>query len=110
MKQDADDFIKLQGPDAFERLLSGSDNGMEFRMAQIAGKYDLRDDEARVAYCRGGQRRAVPLWKTPWSGRSTPPGRRRRPGLTPEAMQLEVQRAFKRKADQGQEGPGARGS
>ena len=51
IKQDADDFIKFQGPDAFERLLNGSENGVEFRMAQIAGKYDLKDDEARIAYC-----------------------------------------------------------
>ena len=41
VKQDADDFIKFQGPDAFERLLNGSENGVEFRMAQVAGKYDL---------------------------------------------------------------------
>jgi DNA primase len=51
IKQDADDFIKFQGPDAFERLLTGSENGIEFRMAQVAGKYDLTNDEARVAYC-----------------------------------------------------------
>ena len=51
VKQDADDFIKFQGKDAFEALLTGSENGIEFRMAQIAGKYDLSGDEARVAYC-----------------------------------------------------------
>ncbi len=51
VKQDADDFIKFQGKDAFEALLSGSENGIEFRMAQVAGKYDLTNDEARVAYC-----------------------------------------------------------
>ena len=45
VKQDADDFIKNQGPAAFERLLNGSENGVEFRMAQIAGKYDLRSEE-----------------------------------------------------------------
>ena len=33
VKQDADDFIKLQGKDAFEALLTGSENGIEFRMA-----------------------------------------------------------------------------
>ena len=32
VKQDADDFIKFQGAPAFERLLSGSENGIEFRM------------------------------------------------------------------------------
>lgn len=45
VKQDADDFIKLQGKDAFEALLTGSENGIEFRMAQVAGKYDLSSDE-----------------------------------------------------------------
>ena len=52
VKQDADDFIKFQGPDAFERLLNGSENGIEFRMAQVAGQVRPQpDDEARVAYC-----------------------------------------------------------
>ena len=50
VKQDADDFIKFQGPAAFERLLSGSETGMAFRLSQVAGKYDLTDDEGRVAY------------------------------------------------------------
>ena len=45
VKQDADDFIKYHGAAAFERLLSGSENGVEFRMAQMAAKYDLTDDE-----------------------------------------------------------------
>ena len=49
-KQDADDFIKNFGPDAFERLLSGSENGIEFRIAEVAGKFDLSDDRQRVAY------------------------------------------------------------
>ena len=59
VKQDADDFIKFQGKDAFEALLTGSENGIEFRMAQIAGKYDLSGDEARVGLLRGGQRAAL---------------------------------------------------
>ena len=50
VKQDPDDFIKYQGADAFERLLSGSETGMDFRMEQIAGKYDLKSDEGRLAY------------------------------------------------------------
>ena len=78
VKQDADDFIKFQGPDAFERLLSGSENGIEFRMAQVAAKHDLTNDEGRVAYCEEISRLLSTL-KTPWSGRSTPPGRPRPP-------------------------------
>ena len=50
VKQDADDFIKYQGRDAFEQLLSGSANGIEFTMSEIAAKYDLKDDKGRIAY------------------------------------------------------------
>ena len=97
VKQDADDFIKLQGPDAFERLLSGSENGVEFRMAQVAGKYDLTDDQARVAYCGeisqllaalpGAAEREVYTLRAAEAAR-----------IAPEAMKLEVRLAFKRRA------------
>ena len=96
IKQDADDFIKFQGPDAFERLMSGSENGVEFRMAQVAGKYDLTSDEARIAYCAeisellaslpGAVEREV------YTVRAAEVAK-----ITPEAMKLEVQRALKRR-------------
>ena len=50
VKQDADDFIKNQGPDAFERLLSGSETGMDFRMARLAAGFDLTSDQGRIDY------------------------------------------------------------
>ena len=96
IKQDADDFIKFQGPDAFERLLSGSENGIEFRMAQVAGKYDLADDQARIAYAAeisdvlSGLENAVE--REVYTVRAAKAAH-----LTPEAMHLEVQRAFKRR-------------
>ncbi|MBR5471417.1 MAG: DNA primase [Oscillibacter sp.] len=96
IKQDADDFIKLQGPDAFERLLTGSENGIEFRMAQVAGKYDLANDESRVAYCGeisellstlpGAVEREIYALRAAEAAK-----------ISPEAMKLEVQRAFKRR-------------
>ena len=96
VKQDADDFIKFQGADAFERLLTGSENGVEFRMAQVAGKYDLSSDEARIAYCGeisdllatlpGAVEREI------YTTRAAEIAK-----ITPEAMKLEVQRAFKRR-------------
>ena len=96
IKQDADDFIKFQGPDAFERLMQGSENGVEFRMAQVAGKYDLTSDEARIAYCAeisellsslpGAVEREVYTVRAAEAAR-----------ITPEAMKLEVQRALKRR-------------
>ena len=99
VKQDADDFIKFQGADAFERLLTGSENGIEFRMAQIAGKYDLQDDQARVAYCEeisallstlsGAVEREV------YTNRAAETAR-----ITPDAMRLEVERATRRRLSQ----------
>ena len=96
VKQDADDFIKFQGADAFERLLSGSENGMDFRMAQIARKYDLSDDQARVAYCEeisdllAGLSNAVE--QEIYTGRAAETAK-----ITTEAMKLEVRRALRRR-------------
>ncbi len=95
VKQDADDFIKFQGSDAFERLLNGSENGVEFRMAQVAARYDLTDDQARVAYSEeisdllASLPNAVEreIYTTRAAGTAK---------IAPEAMKLEVQRAFKR--------------
>ena len=52
VKQDADDFIKYQGRDAFERLLSDSANGIEFSVSEVAAKYDLKDDQGRIGYAQ----------------------------------------------------------
>lgn len=97
VKQDADDFIKYQGADAFERLLSGSENGVEFRMTQIAGKYDLTDDPSRVAYCEEVSdliaELANPVEREIYSTRAAEAAR-----VTPDAMKLNVQRAAKRRA------------
>ena len=97
IKQDADDFIKFQGPDAFERLLNGSENGVEFRMAQVAAKYDLTNDEARIAYCAeiSGLLAALPgaVEREVYTVRAAETAK-----IGPDAMKLEVRRAAKRKA------------
>ncbi len=96
VKQDADDFIKAQGADAFERLLSGSEDGVEFRMAQVAGKYDFSGDQDRIAYSEeisellAGLSNAVE--REIYTVRAAETAK-----ITPEAMKLEVQRAFKRR-------------
>lgn len=95
-KQDADDFIKNKGPAAFEALLNGSENGMDFRMAQIAAKYDLQDDQSRIAYAAevsealAGLSNAVE--REIYTVRAAEAA-----GLTAEALRLETQRAFKRR-------------
>ena len=96
-KQDADDFIKAHGADAFEHLLSGSAGGTEFRISQIAGKYDLTDDKGRIAYAAevsgelAGLTNAVE--REIYTVRAAEAA-----GLTPEALRLEVERLGRKKA------------
>lgn len=52
IKQDVDDFIKFHGKEAFEHLLNGSENGMAYRMTEIAAKYDMNDDTQKLEYAR----------------------------------------------------------
>lgn len=97
VKQDADDFIKLQGPAAFEQLLQGSANGLAFRLAEIQGKYDLQDPQAVVAYAAevsallctvdNAVEREVYTVQAAQAA-----------GLQPEALRMEVSRTMKRQA------------
>ena len=65
-------------------------------MAQVAGKYDLSSDEARVAYCEEVSALlaalANPVEREIYTTRAAETAK-----ITPEAMRLEVQRAFKRR-------------
>lgn len=50
--KDPDEFIKKFGVDAFENLLRRSESHVEYRLADIAAKYDLQTDESRVAFLK----------------------------------------------------------
>ena len=95
-KQDADDFIKAYGADAFENLLSGSENGIEFRMAQVQGKYDLGDDRQKIAYATEISDVLCTLEnaveRDVYTVRAA-----EAVGLPADAMRSEVNRAFKRR-------------
>ena len=96
VKQDVDDFIKSRGAAAFERLLSGSENHVEYQLENVSAKYDLTDDQQRVAYAEevsaliAGLDNAVE--REIYTGRAA-----ERAGISREALQLEVQRAAKRR-------------
>ena len=95
IKQDADDFIKFQGADAFERLLNGSENGIEFRMGQVAEKYDMKNDADRIAYAAEISQVLSTLdnavEREIYTVRAAETA-----GFTPEAMRNEVNRAFRK--------------
>ncbi|MCR5826424.1 MAG: DNA primase [Oscillospiraceae bacterium] len=97
VKQDADDFIKFQGADAFENLLSGSESGMDFRMAQLAARFDLGDDQGRIGYAAAAAAllASVPsaVEREVYTVRAAETA-----GISAEALKLEVRRAMSQKA------------
>ncbi len=99
VKQDPDDFIKFQGPAAFERLLSGSQDQTAYRLETVAASHDVSTDEGRVAYLKD----AI----TMLSGLSSPVEREiyairaaEKAGVSKDAVLHEVDEARKRKARQ----------
>lgn len=92
VKQDVDDFIKLQGPAAFQAILDGSENQMDYRMDAVAAKYDLSDQEAKIAYSAEAAALIASLpnavEREVYAGRAA-----ERAGVSKDAMLLEVKRA-----------------
>lgn len=99
IKQDVDDFIKFQGAAAFEAILSGSANQMDYRMEMVAAKYDLSDPEQKIAY--GGEISALiaslsnAVEREVYAGRAAETA-----GISRTAMLTEVERARKKKRGQ----------
>ena len=100
VKQDVDDFIKLQGPAAFGAAPGGSVNQMDYRMEAVAAKYDLTDSSQKIAYAEEVSQLIASLpnavEREVYAGRAA-----ERAGLTREAMLLDVKRA--RDRSQGRE-------
>ena len=92
VKQDVDDFIKRYGPAAFEAILSGSGNQVEYQLAAVAGKYDLSSDDQRIEYAREVSaliaRLPDAVEREVYAGRAA-----EKAGISAEAMGLEVKRA-----------------
>lgn len=97
VKQDADDYIKNCGPEAFEGLLNQSDSSIEYRMGVILGKYDLSQDEGRAGYLQEAAALAAsllsPVEREIYAGRAAELA-----GISRESMLLEVERVRKRRA------------
>lgn len=91
-KCDADDFIKLYGPEAFEKLLKGSDSGMEYRLLTLQAEFDLTKDEDRVEFLkRAGETIAQlssPVEREVYAARVAAAA-----GISAQAMSDEVRRA-----------------
>ena len=103
--KDPDEFIKAYGREAFARLLDQSENQVDYRLAQLQKKFDLSDDSQKVAFLQEAAQLISALHSAVereiYGGHAAQAA-----GVTPEAMQLEVQRALNgrlRKAKKQQE-------
>ena len=96
VKIDADDFIKLHGPEAFEQLLKGSGGGMEYRLLELTTRYDFADDEQRVEYLKAACELIAglgsPVEREVWARRAAEPA-----GVTGEAVIREAERLRKKR-------------
>lgn len=91
-KIDADDFIKLYGPAAFERLINGSENHIEYKLMNLQSKYDLSSPEEKVEFLKAaGQmiaRLSSPVEREVYGGRAAQAA-----GISPDAMAQEIAKA-----------------
>lgn len=96
VKIDADDFIKLRGPEAFEQLLKGSGGSMEYRLAALRSRFDLGQDEQRVDFlqqaCALVASADSPVEREVWSARVAETA-----GVSADAAAREVERSYKRR-------------
>jgi DNA primase len=50
--KDPDEFIKARGPEAFRKLLEGSESQADYRLRSVTEKYDLSQDEQKVEFLK----------------------------------------------------------
>ncbi len=90
--KDPDEFIRKNGAGAFAALLNGTGNHIEYRLSVIQGKYDLTQDEGRVAYLKEAAEMLAALQsrveREVYGNRVAELLK-----ISPEGMQVEIKRA-----------------
>ena len=94
--KDPDEYLKKFGADKFKVLLEGSSNRIEYQLNAIRKKYDLAEDEQKIKYVQESAELICslesPIKREVYGGRVAEAA-----GITPEAMKLEVDKAFHRR-------------
>ena len=93
--KDPDEFLKKYGRDKFLVLLDKSENQAEYRLLSLQNRFDLKQDEQRVAFLREAAELIATfsnsVQREVYGTRAAEAA-----GVTPQAMQLEINRAHKR--------------
>lgn len=94
--KDPDEFLKKFGADKFKLLLQECANRVEYQLNAIRSKYDLRTDDQKIRYVQEAAELICTLdssvKREVYGGRVAESA-----GITPEAMKMEVDKAFKRR-------------
>lgn len=94
--KDPDEFLKKFGADRFRLLLEESSNRMEYQLAAIQKKYDLKDDDQRVRFLAEAAEFVSSLNSAAaqevYGGRAAEAA-----GISADAMRLEVKKAYRRR-------------
>lgn len=91
VKQDADDYIKNVGPQAFEDLMNQSSNSAEYRLSVVRSNFDLSRDDQRAQYLQAAAEVVAalssPVEREIYAGRCAEAA-----GVSKEAVLQEVDR------------------
>ena len=94
--KDPDEFLKKYGADRFRLLLQGSENQAEYRLRSLQMKFDLSSDEQKVEFAKQAAD-LISTYSTAVEREIYGARAAEMAGLTPEVMQLEISKAFKRR-------------
>ena len=93
--KDPDEFLKKYGPDAFRALMNKSENQAEYHLRSLMRKYDLSQDDQRVAFLRDAAAFVATLKsaveREVYGARAAEAA-----GVTPQAMKIEVDKTYRR--------------
>ena len=93
--KDPDEFLQKFGAAKFRMLLEGSANRVEYQLSVIAQKYDLQQDDQRVAYTQEAAELLATLnsavQREVYGGRVAEQGK-----ITPESMKMEIGKVYER--------------
>ncbi len=94
--KDPDEFLKKFGADRFKLLLEGCENQAEYRLASLQKQFDLSIDEQKVEFARKAAE-LVSTFTTAVEREIYGIKAAEMAKLTPEAMRLEINKAYKRR-------------
>jgi len=94
--KDPDEFLHKFGADKFKLLLEDSSNRVEYQLNAILKKYDLREDDQRIAFIHEAAELISTLpsaiQREIYGARVAETGK-----VTPDAMKMEIDKAYKRR-------------